>query len=676
MSVEAPVGSTALAGFLGGGGEMGERMRAFDWAAHPLGIPERWPQALRTAIRLMLSTNHPVFVFWGLEHFCFYNDAYSGSLGPEKHPGMLGARGRTMWEEIWPIIGPQIEQVMAGRGATWHEDHLVPIIRHGALQEVYWTYSYSPIDRADGVGGVLVLCTETTERVLLQRRQQDEINSFREALAQSPTITALLEGPEHRFVFINEACEKFLGRSDVIGLTLREAMPEIEGQGFFELLDTVYATGEPYIGANMPIAFVRKPGGAPEPAIVDFLYQPMRDATGAVQGVFVQTHDVTEHTRAELALRDSEQRLSAELSRARALQEVSTVLIREETLDALYQRLLDAAREIMRSEFASIQLLHPDGRLRLLGHHGFTDHAAGFWEWVNIESASSCGVALHARKRCVVEDVTDCDFLRGSADLAAYRQTGIRAVQTTPLLTRRGEVVGMISTHWREPHAPSADDFALLDVLARQAADLIDRKQAEAQRELLVRELSHRVKNTLATVQAIAAQMFRAEEFGAGARAAFDDRLRGLARAHDILTSSNWSDASIVDIVHAAVEPHRGSSTTRRFEIAGPAVYISPRLALALSMTLHEMATNAAKYGALSAPNGRLSIGWRLADRDGEQVLHLSWREHDGPRVSPPAATGFGTRLIEYTMRSANGSVDLRYEPDGLVCAFIVPING
>src|SRR4051812_8178729 len=139
------------ADFLGGGGEMGARIRAFDWAAHPLGVPEAWPQALRTAVRLMLGTGHPVLIFWGPGFHCLYNDAFAQSLGPEKHPAMLGAEGRPMWEEVWPVVGAELERVMAGEGASYRENQLVPIHRHGKLDQVYWTYSYSPIDHEGSV---------------------------------------------------------------------------------------------------------------------------------------------------------------------------------------------------------------------------------------------------------------------------------------------------------------------------------------------------------------------------------------------------------------------------------------------------------------------------------------------------------------------------------------------
>jgi PAS domain S-box-containing protein len=153
-------------GFLAGGGEMGALMRGYDWAASPIGPPEVWPQSLRTAIRIVLNTNHPMFIWWGPELIQFYNDAYRQTMGPERHPSALGQRGRDCWAEIWPIIGPQIDQVMSGGGATWHEDQLVPVTRHGKLEQVYWTYSYSPIDQDDGVGGVLVVCRDVTKQHL------------------------------------------------------------------------------------------------------------------------------------------------------------------------------------------------------------------------------------------------------------------------------------------------------------------------------------------------------------------------------------------------------------------------------------------------------------------------------------------------------------------------------
>jgi PAS domain S-box-containing protein len=160
------INRTTSADFLAGGGEMGALTRAYDWSATPLGKPETWPQSLRTAVRILLNTNHPMFIWWGPDLIQFYNDAYRQTMGPERHPSALGQRGRECWAEIWDIIGPQIAQVMSGGGATWNENQLVPVTRHGRLEQVYWTYGYSPIDEDDGIGGVLVVCRDVTKDYL------------------------------------------------------------------------------------------------------------------------------------------------------------------------------------------------------------------------------------------------------------------------------------------------------------------------------------------------------------------------------------------------------------------------------------------------------------------------------------------------------------------------------
>ncbi|MBB5049926.1 PAS domain S-box-containing protein [Rhodopseudomonas rhenobacensis] len=160
------IDKTGTGDFLAGGGEMGALMRAHDWTATPLGPPESWPQSLRTVLRILLTTNHPMFIWWGDELIQFYNDAYRQTLGPERHPSALGQRGRDCWQEIWPIIGPQIAQVMGGGGPTWHENQLVPVTRHGRLEQVWWTYGYGPIDEDGRVGGVLVVCRDVTRDYL------------------------------------------------------------------------------------------------------------------------------------------------------------------------------------------------------------------------------------------------------------------------------------------------------------------------------------------------------------------------------------------------------------------------------------------------------------------------------------------------------------------------------
>ena len=191
--------------------------------------------------------------------------------------------------------------------------------------------------------------------------------------------------------------------------------------------------------------------------------------------------DITERKQALV----KQARIEAELAEAKLLQSISSEIIQEQNVEGLYEKLMDAAVVIMGSHFASMQMLHPDrgdgGELELLAFRGFTSEAATFWKWVGVHSAgTTCGAALRTGKRVIVADVESCDYIVGTEDLKIFRQTGIRACQTTPLFSRSGAIVGMISTHWREPHEPSERNLRLLDIVARQAADFVERKRTQA----------------------------------------------------------------------------------------------------------------------------------------------------------------------------------------------------
>ncbi len=302
--------------FLAGGGEMGGLIRSHDWASTALGAPENWPQPLRTAVRLILNTGHPMYIWWGPDLICFYNDAYRQSIGPERHPGSLGQPGRSVWEEIWPLIGAEIEQVMSGGGATWHENQLVPITRNGRLEDVYWTYSYGPIDddtAPNGVGGVLVVCTETTEQVNARQLLTIERERQRLMLQHMPGFVAFLAGPQHRYEYVNDAYRVIAGDRDFIGRTVREVFPDIAGQGFYELLDEVYTSGCAYAAKATPLNLDRPDGDR----FIDFLYAPVQDDAGEVAGIFVGGYDATEQVRATDRLRQSEADLRITLKAGR-----------------------------------------------------------------------------------------------------------------------------------------------------------------------------------------------------------------------------------------------------------------------------------------------------------------------------------------------------------------------
>jgi len=161
--------------FLAQGGEMGALIRAKDWSKSSLGSPEYWPQSLRTTLGIVLNSRHPMFLWWGPDLICFYNDAYRPSLGENgKHPSILGMRAEEAWSEIWTIIKPLIDQVISRGEATWSQDQLIPIFRNGKIEDVYWTFSYSPVkDESGEIAGVLVTCSETTENVLTRKKLED-----------------------------------------------------------------------------------------------------------------------------------------------------------------------------------------------------------------------------------------------------------------------------------------------------------------------------------------------------------------------------------------------------------------------------------------------------------------------------------------------------------------------
>jgi len=168
-----------------GDGEMAELTRSFDWGRTPVGPVEKWSDTLLTTVNLILASRHPMFLWWGPELVQFYNDGYRPSIREDKHPGALGQRGIECWPEIWPIIGPQIESVMRDGKSSWNINHLVPINRNGKLEEVYWTYSYSPVRDKDGsVRGTLVVCSETTDEVLSHRR----LNTLLAVGKESPVV--------------------------------------------------------------------------------------------------------------------------------------------------------------------------------------------------------------------------------------------------------------------------------------------------------------------------------------------------------------------------------------------------------------------------------------------------------------------------------------------------------
>jgi PAS domain S-box-containing protein len=301
-----PTGPESLP-FLADGGEMGERIRAFDWSGSPLGPPSGWPQALKTAIGIVLSTKFPMFVAWGPELRFLYNDAYSEILG-NKHPLALGHAFEDIWAEIWEEIRPMAERAVSGE-ASYYENLPLILTRKGYPEQAWFTFSYSPLrDESAGISGMLCTVVETTATVLAERERIGETERLRQLFDNAPGFMAVVRGPDHVFEMANASYQVLVGRSDLIGKPVREAVPEVEGQGLFEALDKVYRSGKPFSGRSVAVRLQRRPGGPREERLLDFVFQPIFDAQGAVSGIFADGYDVTERIVAETALRESEER--------------------------------------------------------------------------------------------------------------------------------------------------------------------------------------------------------------------------------------------------------------------------------------------------------------------------------------------------------------------------------
>jgi signal transduction histidine kinase len=290
-----------------GSGEMADLIRAFSWSETSVGPIDQWPEALLIIVNTILNSKHPMFLWWGDDLIQFYNDAYRPSIREDKHPSALGQPGRECWQEIWHFIGPQIDAVMTRGEATWHENQLVPINRNGKLEDVYWTYGYSPVrDSAGKISGTLVACTETTQSVLAKKQLERESQRQAELFQQAPAFFTALAGPEHRFELVNRPYQELIGQRDVAGKTVQEAVPESVEQGFIEILDRVYRTGEPFVGRGMSIQLARTHTQSLDLRYLDFVYQPRYEADGEISGIIVLGIDVTENRRTEQLLLQSE----------------------------------------------------------------------------------------------------------------------------------------------------------------------------------------------------------------------------------------------------------------------------------------------------------------------------------------------------------------------------------
>lgn len=615
-----------------------------DWSNSPLGPPEAWSPALRTTVGLLLAARAQIVLFWGPDFAALYNDAYAPTIG-EKHPRALGRPACENWAELWDDLGPLLRGVL-DTGETFHaKDRPFYIERHGYGETVYFDVSYSAVPEADGsVGGVLCIVSETTERVRAEQRQ-----AFRLALAErlrgadAPTVlTAAVEllgrhlgasrvgygevQPDDATVLLHscfaDGVEPLAGPYPLDGFGAQAIAAQRRGNSQWSGDVTVDPRQDPAVWAAIDTRAYLSVPLIRDGRFVASLYVNFREPhvwsaseIALVEEVAARTWAAVEQARAEAALRESESRLRLALDGAKlGTWDWDLVTLRGTWSDRTCEIFGVEWRELTPAQ--RNETIHPDDRAQV---------------WRDLANAIDTGAELASEYRILRPD-GEVRWIssRGAVDLDGagnpLRATGI-------------------------------------------VLDITDRKRAEERQSLLINELNHRAKNLLTIIQGVAQQTLRAPRSPAEMQRAFEGRLDALATAHDLLTRSKWESASLRQVIADTIRAV--CPAPDRIAVEGPDIMLPPKTAISLAMAVHELATNALKYGSLSVPTGSVDVRWaRTAER-----LDLSWTERGGPPVAPPSARGFGTRMIERGLSAElQGPVSLAFEPGGVVCTIDAPI--
>jgi PAS domain S-box-containing protein len=618
----------------GGPGSAVAALLAFDWAATPLGPAAEWPERLRLAAEICFHSGLPTAVCWGSRRILVHNEAWRPLLGGGSAQGRPAAEAP---EPLWSVIGPALDRVrLTGEGAFLREQ---PIAASG--EESWWNLNLLPLfDAAGEVAGVLAEANDVTKTVTVERRL-----SYLIRLADR---LRLLSDPEEVKAAATAHLGEYLGAARVGYAEVDEAQGRISVKGDWTRDSSVAslagqqgplaAFGEEALAylragevlAIPDIAALPADGNVSEMAALGvraLITVPLVRDGGLRALLYVHEPQPRIWSRADAAIaRDTAERTWSAVVRAQ-----TETSLRES--EAHYRHSVELHPQVTWTAL-------PDGRLNRISPR---------WEeWTGKAGAGDgWSEGLHPDDR--------------SATLEAWRHS----VETgEPFDIEHRILLTDGRARWIRSRAFARRDPKGEILLWYGASEDVDeRRHAEEHQRLLINELNHRVKNTLATVQAIAFQTLKGDINVNEARGRFETRLMALSRAHNLLTEQNWGGAALDRVVRDATEHLSGERA--RFDIAGDPVWLSPRAALALALALHELGTNAAKHGALSREGGRVRVRWR---EEGE-MLRLEWKESGGPPVSLPERRGFGSRLIERGLAAdLGGTASLDFEPDGLRC--------
>jgi PAS domain S-box-containing protein len=500
----------------------------------------------------------------------------------------------------------------------------------------------------------------------LAQRLQDGVRATIEALGQSHAqrLAALVESSDDAILSVdldgtiatwNKGAERLYGyeAEEIIGKCVTVLIPADRQEEEPKILERI-GRGEHV--RHFETVRLRKDG---QPVVASLTVSPITDPSGNTIGASKIARDITERKRVEAAL-------AKRADEQAALYQFTDRLFRATSRDDVYDAALDAIVRALGCDRASILMFDDAGVMRFVAWRGLSDCYRKA-----VEGHSPWTRDTRDPQPIAIDDIDGAEL---DASLkATVKAEGIRALAFIPL-TARGELIGKFMAYHPVPHVFTDTDLNIAITIARQLGFGLERLGAEEQRrkaeetkELLLSESKHRIKNTLATVQAIASQTLRHGR--AGGLASFLARLHALGEAHELLTTENWDRAPLREVVERAIKAFQ--SKQDRFAIKGPAVWVPAQTSLTLTLCVHELATNAVKYGALSNGTGRVHVAWEPVVNGDRRNVRLTWHETGGPRVTVPKRKGFGSLLIE---SSGEGESRVDFTPRGVRCSMVLSL--
>lgn len=608
-----------------GEGEVRALLRAHDWSGFPIGPPEEWPGPLRATLTLMLDSPLPMRLLWGSELQLLYNDAYIEILG-QKHPSALTRPYWEVWPELEQYMRPIIDQTLAGVPA-FAENVELQMHRHEHAERAWFTFSFSPLrDEGGSVAGIFATCMETTMRVLSERRQGAASEYLRRLFEQAPGFMAVVRGPEHVYELVNASYLNLVGQRDLVGKTVRDAIPEVEGQGYIDMLDRVLATGARTIGHDFSVKLRRDPDGAPIERFVNFVFQPILAPGGEVTGIFIEGSDVTgqHHAQQELSrlnrelaekvqhLEEAERRQTFQLELADLLRGSSDSGKILSGASALLGRHLKVCRVLFGEYDAENQ--------RVSYHSNYVDGKVA--ELTGDYPAASFGLdnfALLERGTTWICNNLALDPSTSGPDAwPTFEAMNIHSGVVVPL-NRDGALIASLFINDSKPREWTNEEIRLIEDSAERIWSALERSRAEAalrqadqRKDEFLAMLAHELRNPLAPISAAAELMGFLRLDDAGIKQASDiitrqvrhmtglvDDLLDVSRVTRGLVHIDKNTQELKGIVANAVEQVRPMMEARRHHLG---LHLPPQSvhvvgdAKRLVQILTNLLNNAAKY--------------------------------------------------------------------------------